>query len=98
MLLIRSLDVTNDLKKFMTERPKIFACIRKVINVVVKKFMMNIFVIIVTDFSAWVVNRWKSAREYTTFLVTSQNIIRMMEIQMLMIEAIVYNFQGLWHN
>lgn len=63
MLLIRSFDVTNFLKKFMTDRPKIFACIRKVIKVVVRKFMMNILVIMVTDFSAWVVNRWKSAKE-----------------------------------
>ena len=55
MLFFRSSDVTNLLRKAMTDNENMLACIKKVINVVVNKFIMNRLVIIVTDCSAKVV-------------------------------------------
>ena len=49
MLFFRSSDVTNLLRKAMTDNENMLACIKKVINVVVSKFIMNRLVIIVTD-------------------------------------------------
>ena len=58
MLLIlfnKSLEVTRWDKNYITERLNMLACIRNVIRVVVKKFIMNKLVITVTDYSARVV-------------------------------------------
>jgi hypothetical protein len=55
MFFFRASDVTNLLRKVMTDKENMLACIKKVINVVVKKLIMNRLVIIVTDCSAKVV-------------------------------------------
>lgn len=79
--------------KFITDSPNISACIRKVIKVVVKKFMMNRFVIMATEYSALVVYCWNSANAYTTFVINSQIIMIIKDIDRLITTDWVYSFQ-----
>lgn len=57
MLLIRSVEEVRLLKKFKIDKLKTLACIKNVINVVVRNYMINKLVITVTDYYVFVVYR-----------------------------------------
>ena len=61
ILLIRSGEEVRLLKKFKIDKLKILACIKNVINVVVRNYIINRLVITVTDYYVFVVYRWKEA-------------------------------------
>jgi hypothetical protein len=56
--------------KLITDKLKMLACIRKVIKVVVRNSIINMLVIIVTDYYDLVLYLWRVANAWAIFFIT----------------------------